>query len=104
MGEPIILTVYQARDGTRTTTVASWPRETMFDESIFGQSDPAQLAVSGDIVTVTVSNGQAVYQLLKGATDDPRLSIPARLVSSRLSVATATRATGDGEAGERGQP
>lgn len=85
MSEPITLTVHQIEDGTRITTVDSWPRETMFDDSIFGQADPAQLNVTGDTVTVTVSNGEAVYQLLRGATDDPRLSIPARLVSSRLT-------------------
>lgn len=85
MSEPIILTVHQAEDGTRTTTVDRWPSSTMFDESIFGQSDPAQLSVAGDIVTVTVTNGQAVYQLVRDPTADPRLSIPARLISARLS-------------------
>jgi hypothetical protein len=83
----IIVTVHQDGRGWRTTTVEDWPRETFFDDSIFGQTDPAQLSLRGDLVTITVSNGQAVYQLLPGASDGwyGRLALPARLVSSRLT-------------------
>lgn len=84
MSEPIILTVHQDEHGSRTTTVMNWPRETMFDPAIFGQADPAHLVRDGDCVTITVANGRAVYELL-GGDDDPHLSIPARLISARLS-------------------
>jgi hypothetical protein len=85
MSERLLVTIHEAAGSERRTTVHSWPREMLFDPGLFAQTDPAQISRNGDVVTVTVSNGQATYHLLPGAAGDPRLAIPARLISARLT-------------------
>lgn len=68
-------------------TVESWPRETTFDAYLLKTADPAMMTVDGDTVTITVENGQAVYRLARDESDVYSATIPAYLISSRLSEA-----------------
>ena len=69
-------------------TVEVWPRETMFDMFLLNTADGKLMIVDGDEVTITVANGQATYRLDRAATDIMRATVPAYLISSRLSEAT----------------
>lgn len=81
--EPIIVHTQQQPDGSRILTVETWPRETSFEDYFLTTADPSLVHVDGDMVTLTVANGEATYHL--GAHDGLRLWREARLVSARLT-------------------
>ncbi len=82
MSEPLTVTKHTSTDGIETLTVDAWPRETVIDDILLKQADPAFMQQDGDTLTIRVSNGQAVYRL---EADHLRLAHNAWLVSSRLS-------------------
>lgn len=86
MPEPLIVRVHtNPETGDRTLTVDAWPRETKIDAAFLAQADERCVKRVDDLVTVTVANGQAVYEL--GEPDLYTMAWTARLVSSRLSEA-----------------
>ena len=83
--EPILMTKHTNADGVVTLTVASWPRDVVFEDGFLRQADPALLQRDGDMLTIRVSNGQAVYRLDCENYNILDLGWRAHLVSSRFS-------------------
>jgi hypothetical protein len=49
-------------DRVLTTTVERWPKVIEVSEMLFVKSTPGYLNREGDTLTITVTNGQAVYR------------------------------------------
>jgi hypothetical protein len=75
--------IQRTEEDRRWLLVESWPRETEIPDEIVAQADPKAFAVDGDTLTITVSNGRAVYHL--EPHDLLRVARRAYLVSSRIS-------------------
>ena len=85
MSEPIVMRteIVNVETDERRLTVDYWPRETTIDAYVMVTVDPAVMQRDGDRVTITVANGQAVYQL--GESSVYPMVRPAYLISSRLT-------------------
>ncbi len=85
MSEPIVVhtEIVNPESGERRLTVRRWPAGTLIDEVALVNADPDVMRRDGDTVTITVSNGRAVYQL--GEPSVYSMAYPAYLISSRLT-------------------